>query len=121
HTTRNPTTPSHTGLTKRANYCGHSSFENQGSGGAPLDSDCMRMYDNLTRSGDFEFHQTIASYGRFGIESGFVWSKITFIGMEDVRNLIKDSVRMFGRGDGRVGSRGKMQCHGDIWIEWGLF
>ncbi|KAK0665431.1 putative necrosis-inducing factor-domain-containing protein [Cercophora samala] len=128
-TTPNLSTPTHTGLVKRANNCGASSFENRGSGASPFISDCMRMHDNLAGSGEwtyssFEFHRTIARYGscNFGIESGFVWSGITFIGTEDVRDLIRDSVSMFGRGDGRVGSRGKMKCgQNDIWIEWGLF
>ncbi|KAK4201384.1 putative necrosis-inducing factor-domain-containing protein [Triangularia verruculosa] len=117
-----------TDLHKRANLCSQPSFEDRGSEVSPLISDCMQMHDNFVRTGEWtysssELHRTIGSYGscRFGIESISARGRLTQIGTEDVRTLIRESVSRFGRHDGRVGARGLLRCHGDVELQWGIF
>ncbi|KAK0662109.1 putative necrosis-inducing factor-domain-containing protein [Cercophora samala] len=134
--TLNPTYPENTGLAplkKRNDECGHSTFENRGSEASPWIADCERMASNLSGAGkwtytSFDMHRTIASYGTcaFGIEAAQLFQGVTWVGTQDVKDLVRDSIAMFRRHDGRVGARGEMQCGiensaYEVRILWGLF
>ncbi|PHH59376.1 hypothetical protein CDD81_3335 [Ophiocordyceps australis] len=115
-------------LRKRTNQCGHSTFENRGSEASPLISDCETLMFNIRKDGRWRLstgvHRTVATFGTcaFGAQVRKQW--YTYIGHEDIIDLIRDSIRDFRRGDGKVGSRGEMQCRGDLlWanVEWGLY
>ncbi|RDA88812.1 hypothetical protein CP532_5417 [Ophiocordyceps camponoti-leonardi (nom. inval.)] len=115
-------------LSKRGNMCGDSSFENRGSAGSPYASDCEVLARNIAPGGDWTVsrgaHRTLATFGTcaFGAEKGGPW--YTYVGNEDIRDLIRDSINRFKRGDGKVGARGRMHCAGNGGggeIIWGIF
>ncbi|KAK4178077.1 RF2-like protein [Triangularia setosa] len=115
-------------LAKRSNQCGASTFENRGSGASPFVSDCEQIIRNLSGSGtwalNFQPHYEIAKYGscRFGIEWGQLHRGTVLVGTDDVKDLIRDSINKFRRGDGRVGSRGIMPCGPqELAVVWGLY
>ncbi|PHH74217.1 hypothetical protein CDD82_5047 [Ophiocordyceps australis] len=115
-------------LRKRTNQCGHSTFENRGSEASPLISDCEVLMWNIRNGGRWRLstgtYRTVATYGTcaFGAEVTNYW--YTYIGHQDVIDLIRDSIRDFRRHDGKVGSRGEMECMGDVLerrVRWGLY
>ncbi|RCI16483.1 hypothetical protein L249_1735 [Ophiocordyceps polyrhachis-furcata BCC 54312] len=115
-------------LNKRGNKCGHSSFEDRGSEASPYASDCEMLAHNIASGGDWTVthgvHRTLAQYGTcaFGAEGGGPW--YTWVGNEDIRDLIRDSINKFKRPDGKVGSRGWMKCSGNSGggrILWGIY
>ncbi|KAK0671652.1 putative necrosis-inducing factor-domain-containing protein [Cercophora samala] len=115
--TLNKATPSNLGLAKRTDQCGHSTFINTGNSNSPLASDCERMANNLSGKGywtytSFEVQRKLASYGTcsFWITPGQIWMGTTFIGDQDVKDVVRDSIRMFRRSDGRVAAEGVMKC-----------
>jgi hypothetical protein len=112
--TENPLSGEATGLAKRTNECGNSSFENETSGGSPLIGDCLQLTNNLSGNGNWLLanlgqERQLASYGtcKFIAQAPFVHA--IHVGDRDVQDLIRDSVNKFGR-DGRIGARGLMTC-----------
>ncbi|KAK3380217.1 putative necrosis-inducing factor-domain-containing protein [Lasiosphaeria ovina] len=112
------------------NDCDSSTFVNQGSGASPYISDCQQLAANIVGDGtwtiDTSNQHQLAQYGTcaFGAQaSGCCW--YAYIGNEDIRDLIYDSIRLFGT-DGRVGSKGDMHCQGgggviqDMTVTWGI-
>ncbi|KAK4172746.1 putative necrosis-inducing factor-domain-containing protein [Triangularia setosa] len=105
------------GLVKRTDQCGHSTFTNIGNSNSPLVSDCERMANNLSGNGkwtitSFDVQKKLASYGTcaFRVTPAQIWIGTTFVGDRDVKDLVRDSIQMFRRSDGRVGAEGKMEC-----------
>ncbi|RDA94947.1 hypothetical protein CP533_0158 [Ophiocordyceps camponoti-saundersi (nom. inval.)] len=114
-------------LFKRANKCGSSSFENQGSEASPNIDDCKRIVWNIRRGGRWTLfnsnHRQLAQYGTcaFGAQTDYPFK---YVGNEDIMDLINDSIKYFARHDGKVGSKGKMDCSGGIFggeVHWGLY
>ncbi|EQL00126.1 chitinase [Ophiocordyceps sinensis CO18] len=113
-------------LSKRGNSCGDSSFTNQGSDVSPLASDCEQLSWNIRRGGTWIIsgsHRTLARYQscRFGAE-GEGW--YTYVGHEDIMDLIGSSIKKFKRRDGRVGAKGSMPCEGNDGggpVRWKIF
>ncbi|KAK4150825.1 putative necrosis-inducing factor-domain-containing protein [Chaetomidium leptoderma] len=129
-TTANPTSAETIGLDKRgSNECGHSTFVNQGSGASPKISDCERIIKNLANPGSWplasvQAHKELASYGScaFGVSFYQFHQGTVYIGTEDVKDIIRDSIKQFRRSDGKVGAKGVMGCGAqDIKIAWGLY
>jgi hypothetical protein len=134
-TTPNPTSPSNimpTGdASAKINDCGNSSFENQSSGGSPLISDCQILVDNIRGDGTWTTmvgdQRQLAQLGTcaFGVYVPGNNLHLYKVGNEDIRNLITDSIRMFGW-QGKVGAKGLMPCQpvggpDDDWVEWSIY
>lgn len=113
-------------------YCGASSFENQGSDASPLVEDCLTIIKNIEGT-DGEWNisplkkqRELVHYGscRFGVEGTNIKGNVSFnVGAQDIVDIIRDAIKMFGS-TGRVGAKGKMQCSGNIKkqdVEWGLY
>ncbi|KAM0331444.1 hypothetical protein ACHAQA_003120 [Verticillium albo-atrum] len=116
-------------------YCGASTFENQGSGASPLVSDCEQLIRNVEGDASTDFthgivgHRKILEHGtcRFGIErTGGTGGAVQFkVGGQDVIDVINDAIRQFG-GAGRIGAKGVMPCDGTtvntkVNVEWGIY
>ncbi|KAK0735327.1 putative necrosis-inducing factor-domain-containing protein [Apiosordaria backusii] len=112
-------------LTKRGDYCGHSTFVNKRSNASPSTSDCWKIYNNIAGGGRWQVwtsaHRTLVSYGgcAFGVEIDQDWASFQYVGAWDIRDLIRDSINKFASG-GKVGAKGAMTC-GVKHTEWGLF
>lgn len=120
-------------LHSRDNHCGDSTFENRVSSASPSVADCRQLAENiksddtwLTWNGG---HTTLVKYGScaFGVEGeGFSSLKNFYVGNEDIRDLIFDSIARF-EWEGKVGSRGVVQCQDfssfakNVKVEWGIF
>ncbi|OAA81632.1 Glycoside hydrolase [Akanthomyces lecanii RCEF 1005] len=116
-------------------YCGDSTLENQTSDASPLVSGCKEMVRMLedrelpTRwphVGPLEKQSEICSHKscKFGVTGKGIHGNVDFkVGAQDVIDLVKDSITKFG-GDGRVGSKGTMNCKGNLKnqkVDWGLY
>ncbi|CAP73053.1 uncharacterized protein PODANS_2_4722 [Podospora anserina S mat+] len=112
-------------LTKRGNYCGHSSFHNVRSNDSPTTGDCWQIYHNIAGGGSWQVwtsaHRTLVSYGgcAFGVEIDQDWISFQYVGAWDIRDLIRDSINNYASG-GKVGTWGEMEC-GIKYTKWGLF
>ncbi|KAM4057487.1 putative necrosis-inducing factor domain-containing protein [Hirsutella rhossiliensis] len=115
-------------LSKRGNECGDSTFIDQGSEASPLTSDCERLSSNVQNGGRWTLsgsQRTLATYGScaFGASGGGPW--YTYVGNEDIMDLIRDSIRKFRRGnDGKIGAKGSMHCSGNGGggnVYWGIY
>lgn len=116
-------------------YCGDSTIENQTSDASPLVGDCKEMVRMLedrelpTRwphVGPLEKQQAICVHKscKFGVTGKGIHGNVDFkVGAQDVIDLVRDSISKFG-GGGRVGSKGTMNCKGNIkgqTVDWGLY
>jgi len=119
-------------LAAHANHCDDSSFEDRTTSRSPLIEDCYHLAANIAGGGEWSqfggFHRTLARYKtcRFGV----IGRSSYYVGNEDIRDLIYDSARRFGREEGgqwRMQARGFMFCRitpkQDVLInvEWGIF
>lgn len=61
---------------------------------------------------------------KFGVTGKGIHGNVDFkVGAQDVIDLVRDSISKFG-GGGRVGSKGTMNCKGNIkgqTVDWGLY
>jgi hypothetical protein len=123
--TENPLSGEATGLVKRTNECGASSFENETSGGSPWIADCLQLTNNLSGNGNwllanFGQERQLASHASCKFIAQAPFTQAIHVGDQDVQDLIRDSVNKFGR-DGRIGARGIMTCaegqnnEGNVW------
>ncbi|KAK3984561.1 putative necrosis-inducing factor-domain-containing protein [Cladorrhinum sp. PSN332] len=121
----NPTTEVTTKLKKRWGFCGHSTFENRSSGGSPWINDCWVLHNNIAGDGRWGIWglgwRTLATYGScaFGVEAIQMPDSFIFVGNEDIRDLIRDSIARFSW-NGRVGSYGETDC-GTTETHWGVY
>jgi hypothetical protein len=116
-------------LQKRWGFCGTSSFENQGSEASPRVTDCEQLSRNI--AGDGSWHitsagwRTLATYGSCAFGAQAREAYVVNVGNEDIRDLIRDSINMFRRHDGKVGSKGMMECEQvggfPIKVDWGIY
>jgi hypothetical protein len=113
-TSENGATTAANTLAKRTNKCGDSTFNGETSGGSPLVSDCEVLRNNIVGDGSwristFDYERDVASYGtcKFVVQAPV--SSWSFVGNEDIRDIIRDSISRFAS-DGRVGARGLMNC-----------
>ena len=115
--------------------CGASTFEDRGSEASPLASDCLKIAENIADGGTWTInsngdqrqlveYQTCA----FGVESVLPRGRAHFlVGNRDIIDAIKGSVARFERTNGRVGSRGLMNCQYNLYpddstqVMWGLY
>lgn len=91
-------------LSERAiaiNDCGDSTFINRSSGGSPRVADCEQLARNIAGDGtwtvdDSAQHQ-LAQYGTcaFGVTVHSDGAWYAYIGNEDIRDLIFDSIKRF--------------------------
>lgn len=122
------------------NDCGASTFVDQTSGGSPLASDCIQIAINIENNGSWEVeavaedqHQLV-QYGTcaFGVMGAGTTTPpdVGFnVGNSDIIDIINESVARFTNSDGLVGSKGVMQCQGevvssgvqDVQVTWGLY
>lgn len=113
-------------------YCGDSTFVDQGSDGSPLISDCEQIIKDIESTDSswntfIEMQRDIRHSGtcHFGVTGKGRKGNSNFdVGGQDVIDIIRDAIRKFGRPDGRVGAKGIMQCNGNIKkqkVEWGLY
>lgn len=114
----------------RDNQCGDSTFVNQGSEASPWISDCETIVRNIAGGGTWTlfdgYQRTLATYGTcaFGAQKVSGGSSVHYVGNEDIRDLITDSIRKFGRNDGKIGAKGRMGCNApgnSSAIEWGIY
>lgn len=112
-------------------YCGETTFENQGSDASPLVSDCLQIIKNIEGTDGqwntfIEQQRAIAKSGScsFGVTGKGRKGNSNFdVGAQDVIDIIRDSVKMYGT-TGKVGAKGTMQCNGNIkkqFVEWGIY
>ncbi|TQV98247.1 glycosyl hydrolases family 18 [Cordyceps javanica] len=113
-------------------YCGASTFENQGSDASPLVEDCLTIIRNIEGTdgswniSPLKKQRELVKYGscRFGVTGTNIKGNVSFnVGAQDIVDIIKDAIKQFG-GTGRVGAKGNMQCDGNIKkqdVEWGLY
>lgn len=114
-------------LRKRENECSHSTFVDRGNAASPLVSDCEILASNIRAGGRWTIHgphRTLATFRscRFGAQGGA--ALYTYVGNEDIMDLIRDSISKFRRDDGRVAAKGMMHCYGSGgggFVEWGIF
>ncbi|KAH7303528.1 putative necrosis-inducing factor-domain-containing protein [Stachybotrys elegans] len=114
------------------NNCEDSSFVNQSSGGSPFISDCQQIVRNIAGGGSWTvpltFYRKLVSHGTcaFGAQAQYDFRATNAkIGNQDIMDLINDSIRRFSW-NGRVGSKGEMQCQYDPrqhlgTVSWGLY
>ncbi|KAJ6003367.1 hypothetical protein N7451_005914 [Penicillium sp. IBT 35674x] len=117
-------------LTKRkeVNDCGTSTFVNESSSGSPKVADCRKIATNIKSGGTWTFEgfgvqHKLVHYGTcaFGVTSSA--DGFTYIGNEDIINLIDDSIKKF-KWEGKVGAKGKMKCKGEGGkdeVVWGIY
>ncbi|KAL2801870.1 putative necrosis-inducing factor-domain-containing protein [Aspergillus granulosus] len=114
-------------------YCGESTFEDQGSEASPWIEDCENIIDMLTNTdkdwnrSPLEKQRSLVSNGtcHFGVTGKGIHGNVSFMtGAQDIIDIIRDSIKKFGRSDKRVGAKGTMQCDGNIKkqkVNWGLY
>ncbi|KAL4904081.1 hypothetical protein BDW74DRAFT_185756 [Aspergillus multicolor] len=114
-------------------YCGESTFEDQGSEASPLIDDCKQIIKNIQgtdgewNTSPLEKQRSLVHYGscRFGVTGKGIHGNVSFMtGAQDIIDIINDAIEKFGRDDGRVGAKGTMQCDGNIKkqkVDWGLY
>ncbi|KAL4982965.1 hypothetical protein BDW68DRAFT_191715 [Aspergillus falconensis] len=114
-------------------YCGESTFEDQGSEASPLIEDCKQIIKNIQgtdgewNTSPLEKQRALVSYGscKFGVTGKGIHGNVSFMtGAQDIIDIINDAIEKFGRDDGRVGAKGTMQCDGNIKkqkVDWGLY
>ncbi|KAL4768027.1 putative necrosis-inducing factor-domain-containing protein [Aspergillus nidulans var. acristatus] len=114
-------------------YCGESTFEDQGSEASPLIEDCKQIIKNIQgtdgewNTSPLEKQRALVSYGscKFGVTGKGIHGNDSFMtGAQDIIDIINDAIEKFGRDDGRVGAKGTMQCDGNIKkqkVDWGLY
>ncbi|KAF3392821.1 hypothetical protein F1880_008720 [Penicillium rolfsii] len=114
-------------------YCGDSTFIDQGSGASPLVEDCKQIIKNIEGTdGDYntsplEKQRQLLHYGtcHFGVTGKGINGNVSFkTGNQDVIDIINDAIKKFGRSDGRIGAKGTMQCQGNIkeqTVDWGIY
>ncbi|KAL1839528.1 hypothetical protein VTJ49DRAFT_1430 [Mycothermus thermophilus] len=95
--------------------CGHSSFNGDTNDNSPTIADCQRLASNLSGEGTwmvYVYHgtKTLATYGTCKFTATTISQTGTYVGDTDVQDLIRDSIRMFGK-NGRIGAYGAMNCH----------
>lgn len=113
------------------NDCGDSTFVDQGSEASPYASDCETLAYNIRGDGSWRIRsgvqRKLASYGTcaFGAQTydGDDW--YAYVGNEDIRDVIRDSISKFKRPDGKIGAKGIMNCEsGSIAnrnVLWGIY
>lgn len=114
-TSNNPSHTILTGLEKRNEHCGHSTFVNKTSSGSPRATDCSKLAAWLRRTP----HTWTLPHGRMELaqEGSCVFAVNTAntgypsVGNDDVADLIQDSVRMF-KWNHMIGAEGDMGCPG---------
>ncbi|KAL6233081.1 hypothetical protein BDW75DRAFT_252210 [Aspergillus navahoensis] len=114
-------------------YCGESTFEDQGSEASPLIEDCKQIIKNIQgtdgewNTSPLEKQRALVSYGscKFGVTGKGIDGNVSFMtGAQDIIDIINDAIEKFGRNDGRIGAKGTMQCDGNIKkqkVDWGLY
>ncbi|KAH7380275.1 putative necrosis-inducing factor-domain-containing protein [Phaeosphaeria sp. MPI-PUGE-AT-0046c] len=119
-----PVSPVENALEKRADWCGSSTFINNSSGGSPQIADCQQLAANIVGDGRWSVgyaDKLIAKYGTCSfnarISAGF--ERSTYIGNEDLRDLIRDSIARFAW-QGKVGASGVTDCN-KATVTWGIF
>ncbi|KAM0425546.1 hypothetical protein ACHAPT_009338 [Fusarium lateritium] len=120
---QNPDSNEAIGLVKRANLCGHSTFEGQTTSASPAITHCKRLSSNIRKGGSWSVgssQRQLASYGScaFGATLKGPGSGCR-VGNEDIMDIIKWSIDRFAW-EGLVGSKGIMRC-GNCVIDWGLY
>ncbi|KAL4925616.1 putative necrosis-inducing factor-domain-containing protein, partial [Aspergillus undulatus] len=96
-------------------YCGTSTFVDQGSEASPLIDDCKQIIKNIQGTdGDWntsplEKQRSLVHSGtcHLGVTGKGIHGNISFItGAQDIIYIINDAIKKFGRSDGRVGGEG---------------
>ncbi|KAJ5935471.1 hypothetical protein N7466_005018 [Penicillium verhagenii] len=110
------------------NDCGTSTFTNESSSGSPEVADCRKIATNIKSGGTWTFegfgvHHQLVQYGTcaFGVKVSA--DRYTYIGNEDIIQLIDDSIKKF-KWEGKVGAKGTMKCSGqdgDDEVVWGIY
>ncbi|PLN79765.1 hypothetical protein BDW42DRAFT_194896 [Aspergillus taichungensis] len=117
---------------KSVNDCGDSTFIDQGSEGSPDITDCQHIVENIKGGGTWKVSQIGAQYQlvefgtcAFGAEGNA--ANTAYVGNQDIMDIINESIRKFGRPDGKVGAKGTVDCQSDRGamgvgrLDWGIY
>jgi len=91
---------------------------------SPSVADCERLSRNIAGDGSWKVNlydgwRKLATYGSCAFSAVSPWGELGgWVGNEDIRDLIRDSIRMWAR-NGKVGAHGEMECQA-AWavLEW---
>lgn len=119
---------------KSVNDCEKSTFYNATSAASPLIDDCLMIAKNIQNGGTWTVddiiglrHQLV-QYGTCAFSAEGIKGNMEtyfYVGNQDIMDLIKDSIRLFGA-SGKVGSWGRMYCQGGAptyrhQVTWGIY
>ncbi|KAL5332613.1 hypothetical protein BJX70DRAFT_392853 [Aspergillus crustosus] len=116
-------------------YCEQATFEDQTSDASPDLEDCRTIIRNIQGDGGTDFthqvvgtpHREILVFGscHFGIEAISANGNVEFyVGGQDVIDIINDAIAKFGNSNGKIGTKGLMNCNGNTrkqGVEWGIY
>jgi len=117
-------------LKKRNNDCSDATFNNNtASYSAPV-ADCQQMRNNIVGSGTWTLQPgealVMIKYGNCSLSMGNqAGSDFVYVGNDDLRDLIADSITKFSFGD-QVSTYGDVLCQSSLvltnrWVHWQLF
>ncbi|KAK4447323.1 putative necrosis-inducing factor-domain-containing protein [Podospora aff. communis PSN243] len=105
-------------LQKRTNDCGSSSVNRGFVDWAP-GADCRQIFNNIVGTGSWTINpnseRQLVSYGHCAFTvTNDNQSDYVYVGNDDIRDLINDSIAKYADGDGAVSAWGNMDCDSSL-------